>query len=32
VQIVRDCLWIPYRDDVRGFVFDVATAAITEVT
>ncbi len=32
VQIVRDCRWIPYRDDVRGFVFDVATAAITEVT
>jgi carbonic anhydrase len=32
VQIVRDCPWIPYRDDVRGFVFDVATAAITEVT
>jgi carbonic anhydrase len=32
VEIVRNCGWIPYRDDVRGFVFDVATAAITEVT
>jgi carbonic anhydrase len=32
VETVRHCGWIPYRDDVRGFVFDVATAAITEVT
>ena len=32
VQTVRDCAWIPYRDDVRGFVFDVATARLTEVT
>jgi carbonic anhydrase len=32
VQTVRGCPWIPYRDDVRGFVFDVATAALTEVT
>jgi carbonic anhydrase len=32
VQTVRECKWIPYRDDVRGFVFNVATAAITEVT
>lgn len=32
VETVRNCGWIPYRDDVRGFVFDVATAAITEVT
>lgn len=31
VQTVRTCAWIPYRDDVRGFVFDVATAALTEV-
>lgn len=31
VETVRTCAWIPYRDDVRGFVFDVATAAITEV-
>ena len=31
VRLVRDCRWLPYRDDVRGFVFDVATAALTEV-
>ncbi|HKC27453.1 MAG TPA: carbonic anhydrase [Jatrophihabitans sp.] len=30
VQIVRKCPWIPYRDDVRGFVFDVGTARLTE--
>ena len=32
VRTVRECRWIPHRDDVRGFVFDVATAALTEVT
>ncbi|MDT4914607.1 MAG: carbonic anhydrase [Pseudonocardiales bacterium] len=32
VATVRNCAWIPHRDDVRGFVFDVATATITEVT
>lgn len=26
------CPWIPHRDDVRGFVFDVATARLDEVT
>jgi carbonic anhydrase len=31
VHLVRDCPWLPYRDEVRGFVFDVATARITEV-
>lgn len=31
VETVRNCGWIPHRDDVRGFVFDVATAAITPV-
>lgn len=31
VQTVRQCPWIPHRDDVRGFVFDVATARIVEV-
>ncbi len=31
VALVRDCAWIPYRDDVRGFVFDVATAHLSEV-
>jgi carbonic anhydrase len=29
---VRTCKWIPYREDVRGFVFDVATARIDEVS
>ena len=32
VQTVRDCKWIPYRDDVRGFIFDVSTATLTEVS
>ncbi len=32
VQTVRECPWLPYRDDVRGFVFDVATAKVTEVS
>jgi carbonic anhydrase len=32
VEIVRTCTWIPHREDVRGFVFDVATAKLTEVT
>jgi carbonic anhydrase len=32
VQTVRECPWLPHRDDVRGFVFDVATATLTEVT
>jgi len=31
VQTVRECGWLPHRDEVRGFVFDVATATITEV-
>jgi carbonic anhydrase len=31
IELVRNCPWIPHRDDVRGFVFDVATARITEV-
>ena len=28
---VRECRWIPHREEVRGFVFDVATAKIEEV-
>lgn len=28
---VRECRWIPHRDDVRGFVFDIATARLDEV-
>jgi carbonic anhydrase len=31
VQTVRECKWLLHRDEVRGFVFDVATAKITEV-
>lgn len=29
---VRGCPWLPHREDVRGFVFDVATARLDEVT
>ena len=32
VQTVRECPWIPRRDEVRGLVFDVATAKISEVS
>lgn len=28
---VRDCRWIPHRDEVRGFIFDVGTARLEEV-
>ncbi|MCW2542102.1 MAG: hypothetical protein JWN95_3827 [Frankiales bacterium] len=31
IAVVRGCLWIPHRDDVRGFIFDTATARIDEV-
>jgi carbonic anhydrase len=31
LQAVRDCPWLPHREDVRGFVFDVTTAKIEEV-
>jgi carbonic anhydrase len=31
LQRIRDCKWIPHREDLRGFVFDVATAQISEV-
>lgn len=31
VQIVRDCPWLPHRDQVRGYVFDVATGGLTAV-
>lgn len=32
IATVRGCPWLPYRDDVRGFVFDVATARVDEVS
>ncbi|SDO75181.1 carbonic anhydrase [Nakamurella panacisegetis] len=28
---VRECKWIPHRDDVRGFIFDIGTAHLDEV-
>lgn len=31
VRTVRECPWLPHREDVRGFVFDVATGVVTEV-
>lgn len=31
VTAVRNCPWIPNREDVRGFVFDVATAQLDEI-
>ena len=31
VAAVRGSGWIPHREDVRGFVYDVRTAKITEV-
>lgn len=31
VTAVRNCDWIAHRDDVRGFVYNVETGAITEV-
>jgi carbonic anhydrase len=31
VQTVRDCPWLPYRDDVRGFVLAVRTGRLSEV-
>ncbi|HTZ42502.1 MAG TPA: carbonic anhydrase [Jatrophihabitans sp.] len=31
VARVRACGWLPHRDSVRGFVFDVGTAQLTEV-
>jgi carbonic anhydrase len=32
VAAVRACPWLPHREDVRGFVFDVASAQIEEVS
>jgi len=31
IRTVRECRWIPHRDAVRGFIFDVATAKLEEV-
>jgi carbonic anhydrase len=32
IAVVRQCRWVPHREDVRGFVFDVATARVDEVS
>lgn len=32
IQAVRSCPWLAHRDQVRGFVYDVATASIEEVS
>ncbi|MEP7021781.1 MAG: carbonic anhydrase [Pseudonocardiales bacterium] len=32
IAAVRECPWIPHRADIRGFVFDVATAEIEEIS
>ena len=31
IETVRSCTWLPHRDDVRGFVFAIGTARLTEV-
>jgi carbonic anhydrase len=31
-EVVKRCGWLPHRDDVRGFVFDVDSAKIEEVS
>ena len=31
VDRVRNCGWLPHRDEVRGFVFDVGTGRLSEV-
>lgn len=31
LSVVRECKWIAHRDEVRGFIFDVATARMDEV-
>jgi carbonic anhydrase len=31
VEVIRQSRWLPFRDSVRGFVFDVRTAQLTEV-
>lgn len=32
VALIRDCPWLPHRDAIRGFVFDIATGRIDEVS
>ncbi len=32
IAAVRECRWLPHREDVRGFLFDVASARVEEVS
>ena len=32
IDLVRSCPWLTHRDDVRGFIFDTATAGIEEIS
>ena len=32
MAVVRGCGWLPHRGDVRGFIFDVASARVDEVS
>jgi carbonic anhydrase len=31
VELIRNCAWLPHRENVRGFVYDVDTARVDEV-
>jgi carbonic anhydrase len=31
IATVRECGWLTHREDVRGFIFDIATARLEEV-
>jgi carbonic anhydrase len=31
IEVVRNCTWLTHREDVRGFIFDTATARLDEV-
>ncbi len=32
MDVVRMCRWLPHRDEVRGFVYDVDTAVLSEIS
>jgi carbonic anhydrase len=32
IEAVRSCPWLPHRDQVRGFVFDVAAGRMEEIS
>ncbi|MBV9660829.1 MAG: carbonic anhydrase [Acidimicrobiales bacterium] len=31
IRRIRECIWIPHRDEIRGFVFHVETGRLQEV-